>query len=227
MGAPMPDDAVPDDLAWVIVVPAKGLATAKSRLADVAGARRPELALAMLLDTVAAASAAPGVGSVLVVSNDEQIAAAASAIGAIIVPDGPRAGMNAALDHGISVAVSTRPDCGVALLTGDLPALRSAELGGVLHLAATSAAVMVVADREGDGTTLLAAPTPARLRPAFGSGSFARHCALGAVPVELDGIDGLRCDVDDDAGLQAALGIGVGRATAALLAAEHAQGPGS
>src|SRR5450432_1132187 len=231
MGARMPDevpdDAMPDDLTWVIVIPAKGLATAKSRLADVAGIRRPELALAMLLDTVAAASATHGVGSVLVVSDDERIAAAASALGAIIVPDEPRAGLNAALDHGIASARSARPDCGIALLTGDLPALRSAELGAVLHLALTSTGVIVVADREGDGTTLLAARTPAQLRPAFGSGSFARHRALGAVAVELGGIDGLRCDVDDDAGLRAALRIGVGRATVALLAAGHAQGPGS
>jgi 2-phospho-L-lactate guanylyltransferase len=223
----MPDDAVPDDLTWVIVVPAKSLATAKSRLADVAGTRRPELALAMLLDTVAAASATRGVDSVLVVSDDERIAAATSALGAVIVPDEPRAGLNAALDHGISVAVSTRPGCGVALLTGDLPAIGSAELADVLHLASMSAAAVVVADRAGDGTTLLAARTPSQLRPAFGSGSFARHRTLGAVAVELDGIAGLRCDVDDDAGLQAALGIGVGRATATLLAAEHTQGPGS
>ena len=113
----MPDDAMPDDFTWVIVIPAKSLATAKSRLADVAGSRRPELALAMLLDTVAAASATHGVGSVLVVSDDERIAAAASALGAIIVPDEPRAGLNAALDHGIASARSTRPHRGIALLS--------------------------------------------------------------------------------------------------------------
>jgi hypothetical protein len=39
-------------------------------------------------------------------------------------------------------------------------------------------------------------------------------------------VEGLRCDVDDEMSLRAALGIGVGRATAALLAGEHAHGPG-
>ncbi|HTC71189.1 MAG TPA: 2-phospho-L-lactate guanylyltransferase [Acidothermaceae bacterium] len=218
----------PDDMNWVVVIPAKTLATAKSRLADVAGTRRPELALAMLVDTVTAAAGTPGVRSVLVVTDDERIAAAVAAVGAVVTPDEPRAGLNAAFEHGITQALSTNPGCGVALLTGDLPALRAAELGGVLHRAWTSSAgVIAVADRDGDGTTLLAARTPTQLHPAYGPGSFARHLTLGAMVADLDGLTGLRCDVDDAAGLRAAVEIGVGAATAALLAAAHAQGPGS
>jgi 2-phospho-L-lactate guanylyltransferase len=221
---------IPDDMNWVVVIPAKTLATAKSRLADVAGARRPELALAMLVDTATAAAGTPGVRSVVVVTDDERIAAAASAVGAIVTPDEPRAGINAAFAHGIAHALSTDPGCGVALLTGDLPALRAAELGGVLRLAWTSAGVVAVADREGDGTTLLAARTPTQLHPAYGPGSFARHTAVGvvgAISADLDGLTGLRCDVDDAVGLRAAVDIGVGLATAALLASAHAEGPGS
>jgi 2-phospho-L-lactate guanylyltransferase len=217
--------AIPSDATWVVVIPAKSLATAKSRLADVAGPRRPELALAMLLDTLTAAAATHGVRSVLVVTDDDAIAAAASELGATVVADEPRAGLNAALEHGISIAASMYPGCGVALLTGDLPALRPAELGGVLEFASTSAGAIAVADRAGDGTTLLAARAPEHLHPSFGAGSFARHLALGAVAVD-DTIEGLRCDVDDDVSLRAALGIGVGRTTAALLAREDAQGPG-
>ncbi len=222
-----------DDATWVVIIPAKSLTTAKSRLADVAGTRRPELALAMLLDTLTVAAATHGVRSVLVVTDDDRIRAAATALGAIVVPDEPRAGLNDALEHGISIAASMYPGCGVVLLTGDLPALRAAELDGVLNIASTpamSAVMVVVADRAGDGTTLLAARAAEHLYPSFGAGSFARHRALGAVAVD-GSVEGLRCDVDDDASLRAALGIGVGRATAALLASEHAheteQGPGS
>jgi 2-phospho-L-lactate guanylyltransferase len=223
----------PDDMNWVVVIPAKPLATAKSRLADLAGSRRPELALAMLVDTVTAAAATPGVRSVLVVTDDERIAAAVSAIGAVVTPDEPRAGLNAAFEHGMAAAVSAHPGFGVALLTGDLPALRAAELGGVLHRAWTStrsAGVIAVADRDGDGTTLLAARMPTQLHPAYGPGSFARHVSLGAVAASNDDSDdlpGLRCDVDDALGLRAAVEIGVGTATAALLSGAHAQGPGS
>lgn len=226
--------ALSSDATWVVVIPAKSLATAKSRLADAAGARRPELALAMLLDTLTAAAATHGVRSVLVVTDDDRIGAAATALGATVVPDEPRSGLNAALEHGISIAASMHPRCGVALLTGDLPALRPAELEGVLNFASASPTVVVVAaDRAGDGTTLLATLTPEHLHPSFGAGSFARHRALGAVAVD-DSFEGLRCDVDDDASLRAALGIGVGPATSALLATEHPnavrqteEGPGS
>jgi 2-phospho-L-lactate guanylyltransferase len=231
MGAAMPSDDVPadamssDDVPWVVVIPAKSLATAKSRLSEVVGTRRPELALAMLLDTLAAAGATPGVRSVLVVTNDDRIAAAATGLGATVVPDEPPAGLNAALEHGIAIAASHHPSCGVVLLTGDLPALRPAELGGVLEFASTSAGAIAVADRAGGGTTLLAARAPEHLRPSFGAGSFARHRALGAAAVDTS-VEGLRCDVDDDVSLRAAVDIGVGRATAALLAREHAHGPG-
>jgi 2-phospho-L-lactate/phosphoenolpyruvate guanylyltransferase len=210
----------PDDANWVVVIPAKSLAVAKSRLADLAGDRRAELALAMLLDTVGAAGAARRVRIVLVVTDDAVVSAAVSALGAAVVADAPAAGLNAALRHGISIAVSTHPSCGVALLAGDLPAVQPAELDDVLRqadVAGPPSRVLVVADRGGDGTTLLAARTPTSLRPAFGAGSFARHRELGAVPSEFAPLSGIRCDVDDAAGLRIAMELGVGSATRMAL----------
>ncbi len=77
--------------------------------------------------------------------------------------------------------------------------------------------MVAVADHEGVGTTMLAARSAAQLRPAFGVGSLARHLALGAVALEINGVDGLRSDVDDVEGLQAAIALGVGRRTAAVV----------
>src|SRR4249920_1150881 len=60
-------------LCWTIVVPVKALRRAKSRL------NRPDraaVALAMARDSVAAAVAAPGVGAVVVVTDDPQAARA-------------------------------------------------------------------------------------------------------------------------------------------------------
>lgn len=208
-----------DDVGWVVVVPAKPLATAKSRLADAAGNRRPDLALAMLLDTVAATLHANHVVAVLVITDDDLIAAAAADLGAVVVADLPAAGLNSAFRYGIEVAATRYPGTGVALLAGDLPALRSRELEVALAVAASSAGVVAVADREGVGTTMLASRSPGQLRPAFGAGSFAQHLALDARALDLDGLDGLRCDVDDEPGLLAAIGLGVGIRTAAVLAA--------
>lgn len=207
---------MPDDVGWAVVIPAKPLATAKSRLADAAGNRRPELALAMLLDTIEAALGAKHVVAVLVVTDDDLITASAAELGAIVVPDVPGEGLNAAFRHGIEVAAVQYPGAGVALLAGDLPALRPSELAAALAVAA-SAGMVAVTDREEVGTTMLAARSAAQLRPAFGAGSFARHRALGAVALE-DDLKGLRSDVDDAAGLEAAIALGVGLRTAAAIA---------
>lgn len=206
--------SMPDDVSWVIVIPAKPLATAKSRLADAAGSRRADLALAMLLDTVEATMLAEHVVAVLVVTDDEMIAAAAAQLGAVVVRDLAGEGLNAAFRHGIEVAVARYPRGGVALLAGDLPALRARELEAALRVAASSDGVVVVADHEGVGTTMLASRSPAQLQPAFGVGSFARHRTLGAITLEINGVQGLRRDVDDAAGLQAAIALGVGTRTA-------------
>jgi 2-phospho-L-lactate guanylyltransferase len=208
---------IQDDLGWVVVIPAKPLAVAKSRLADAAGTRREELALAMLLDTIDATLLADRVAAVVVVTDDEQIAASASQLGALVVADVPGEGLNAALRYGVEMASARLPGRGVVLLAGDLPALRTRELESALTFAASSPRMVVVADRDGAGTTMLAARSPAMLVPAFGVGSFARHRDLGASAVELDGLDSLRSDVDDAAGLEAAHRLGVGARTAAVV----------
>jgi 2-phospho-L-lactate guanylyltransferase len=208
---------MPDGVSWVVVIPAKPLATAKSRLADAVGSRRPELALAMLLDTVDATLLADPVVAVLVVTDDALIAAAASQLGAVVVPDVPRDGLNAAFRHGIEVVVTRYPGAGVALLAGDLPALRPSELEAAFAVVASWSGVVAVADHEEVGTSMLASRSPAQLQPSFGVGSFARHLALGAIALEIDGVDGLRCDVDDAAGLEAAIAFGVGTRTAAAV----------
>jgi 2-phospho-L-lactate/phosphoenolpyruvate guanylyltransferase len=209
---------MPDDVCWVVVIPAKPLATAKSRLSDAAGNRRPELALAMLLDTIEAALRARGVVAVLVVTDDDTISAAAWELGAIAIADAPADGLNAAFRHGVEIATAQHPGAGVALLAGDLPAMRPSELEAALAVVASSPGMVAVADREGVGTTMLASRSAQRLQPAFGVGSFARHLTLGAVALESDELETLRRDVDDEACLQAAIGLGVGTRTAAVVA---------
>jgi 2-phospho-L-lactate guanylyltransferase len=218
-------DTEPDVEGWVVVVPVKSLALAKSRLAGAAGVRRPELALAMAADTVAAARAASGVAVVIVVTNDRRVAAAVAHLGAVVAADEPGGGLNAAFLHGVERARRDHPGLGVALLAGDLPALRPADLAATLALAGGAPRGVVVADADGTGTTLLASRTPASLRPSFGPDSFARHRALGAVAIELDGIATLRADVDGPASLEAAIRLGVGPATQRVLGSVGATPP--
>lgn len=182
---------------WTVVVPVKGTQSAKSRLAA-----SPELALAIALDSVAAAL---GTTRVIVVTSSA-MSESFEHLGAQVVIDAA-AGLNAAVAQGI-VAAGDGP---VAVLLGDVPALRAAELTLALELAAGHP-LSFVADADDDGTVLIAALRSADHRPAFGRHSRAAHLAAGYVELEVPDESGLRRDVDTPAQL-AALAARVGSRT--------------
>ncbi|MEV0126471.1 2-phospho-L-lactate guanylyltransferase [Streptomyces sp. NPDC050703] len=205
-------------MQWTLVIPLKPLARAKSRLAATAGdGLRPGLALAFAQDTVAAAVACPAVRDVAVVTDDALARRELSALGARVVPDAPRAGLNAALRHGSAAVRAGRPEAAVAALNADLPALRPRELARALDRA-THFPRAFLPDTAGMGTTLLTAAAGTELSPVFGTDSRARHAASGAVEMALEGVDSVRQDVDTGDDLRAALALGVGPRTAAAAA---------
>ncbi|MFD4574079.1 2-phospho-L-lactate guanylyltransferase [Streptomyces sp. NPDC058417] len=205
-------------MQWSLVIPLKPLALAKSRLADTASdGLRPGLALAFAADTVAAALACAAVRDVAVVTVDAVAARELAALGARVVPDEPRAGLNAALAHAAAVVRARRPHGAVAALNADLPALRPAELVRVLDAAAEFPRSFLP-DTAAIGTTLLAVAPGEELRPAFGTDSRSRHRASGAVELTPTGVDSVRQDVDTGDDLRAALALGVGPRTAAAAA---------
>jgi 2-phospho-L-lactate guanylyltransferase len=216
-------------VTWTVVIPVKVLARAKSRLGVLAGSRRPELALAMAADTVCAVLSCPEVGQVLVVTSDEVVQGFLAPLGVAVVGeegsptggDAPRGELedrlNAALEHGAAVAARRWPGNGIAALSADLPALRPAELSRALRsAAAVTGGAAFVADEQGIGTTLYAAAPGAVFRPMFGGASRRRHAAGGVCELLLDGIPGLRRDVDTPEDLRTAVTLGAGTRTMAV-----------
>lgn len=202
---------------WSLVVPVKVLARAKSRLAALAGPHRPQLALAMAADTVAAALGCPEVARVIAVTGDPHAERVLTRLGAIVIADEPDDGLNAALRHGAAVAAARWPGTGIGALAADLPALRPDELGIGLRAAARWQQAFVP-DAAGSGTTLYAVRPPAEFQPRFGPGSARRHRAAGAAELAFPGIESLRRDVDAPADLREAAGLGVGPRTAEVAA---------
>ena len=207
-------------VSWHVVVPVKGTGAAKSRLAPVVGDAREEFARALALDTLVATAQTPGV-RLVVVSGDPIVAGEAAALGALVVPD-PSAGLGAAVEVCLAEGGEARgegtdesPASGVAVLLGDLPALRPRDLSEALAVCATEDSAFVP-DADGTGTVLLAARRPKDLRPSFGPGSAAAHSRVAA-RLDLD-LPRLRRDVDVAADLEAVLTLGVGAHTAAALA---------
>lgn len=208
----MTDNAL---ITWSVLMPVKVLSEAKSRLAGLAGPRRGELALAVACDTVTAVMRTDQAARAIVITDDPVAASALRELGALVVPDEPRDGLNAALRHGAGVAAQSWPASGTAALSADLPALRPAELARALEAAAGWPNAFV-ADAAGDGTTLYTAAPGAAFRSAFGLASRARHAAGGAAELELTDIPGLRWDVDTPADLRGAAELGLGPRTAPL-----------
>ena len=212
--------AVDTPLTWSVVIPVKVLAQAKSRLAGLADADRRALALAMAVDTVAAAVACRLVGAVVVVTDDGSVASEVTGLGAEVIADRPAAGLNQALITGAEYAARRWPGYGRVALLADLPALTAWELAIALTAASAAKGQSFVADAAGTGTTMYAAQPGTVFAPRFGPGSRGLHQHAGIAELDLAGIAGLRQDVDTVADLRSAAALVLGRRTAALMVAD-------
>jgi 2-phospho-L-lactate/phosphoenolpyruvate guanylyltransferase len=192
---------------WTVLVPAKTLPAAKSRLLSVSPHLRAhhELVRAIRQDTADAAAAAQGVARVLLLVDR------GAAQDDAIVQSAP--GLNNAVVEAAAHATRNWPADGVAVLMGDLPALRPDELAAALSLASVHPCAFV-ADWHGTGTTMLTARPGAQIQPEFGANSAVRHARNAAA---LDAGAGLRHDVDTADDLRAAAALGLGPATTAAL----------
>ena len=203
-------------VSWVMVMPVKNSATAKSRLLGLAGDQRADLALAFATDCARAALGTKSVGAVLAVTDDPVAVGRLGHIGCSTVRDDPRDGLNAAVQYGVDVARARWPGTWVAVLPSDLPALRPADLAEALFRAQKHPRAFVP-DAAGVGTNLLSAGPGLPLDPRFEGSSCAAHAATGAARLDI-AAPGLRRDVDDRASLCDARELGLGPATRAVLA---------
>jgi 2-phospho-L-lactate guanylyltransferase len=205
-----------------LIVAVKRLAAAKTRLAPAfSAAERESLVLAMLVDTLTAATRVSAVRHVTVVTPDEVAAAAAIELGADVLSDPTPAGHPDPLNNAIAAAerVVSESIANIVVLQGDLPALQTHELAGAIT-AARQHKRSFVADRLGTGTAALCAFGTA-LNPRFGPDSSAQHRLSGAV--ELTGRwPGLRCDIDTPDDLAIARRLGMGPVTSRAVAASTA-----
>ena len=200
-----------------LVIAVKRLAAAKTRLAPVfSSATRESVVLAMLMDTISAASAVSALSAVTVVTPDDDAAAAARRLGARVLVDPTPQGHRNPLNNAIAAAeASVRKETpNIVALQGDLPALQPQELAEAIA-AAREYRRSFVGDRHGTGTSALFAFGVA-LDPQFGPDSAQRHRHSGAI--ELTGAwPGLRCDIDTPDDLLVARRLGVGMATAQAI----------
>jgi 2-phospho-L-lactate guanylyltransferase len=204
------------------VLAIKPIEHAKSRLA-VPDPLRRRLAWTMALDTLSALCR--GLPHVLVVSDQPALEARLRRAGLAVevISESGHVGMNSALTYG-ALRLHAQGFTSILACVGDLPALRPESVARVLD-ASRPHPRSFVADASGVGTTMLVAHD-VELAPQFQGRSAAAHHASGAVSLAAEAIGSpvadARCDVDTEADLAAAIGLGVGAATSALI--DHEKG---
>lgn len=202
---------LPPPSSFVVIVPVKPPARAKSRLDALPADRRRDLAAAFARDTVAAARRTPHVAAVLVVTDDHLFAEQLRADGCEVIPDGASDNLNATLQQAAEEAGRRWPDSMPVALCADLPCLSSDDLAVAL---AEVDGTSFVRDAAGTGTTMYAAPL-ASFDPSFGLNSAFLHGTHGAREI-LAPTPTLRLDVDEPADLERAIELGVGEHTAGV-----------
>jgi 2-phospho-L-lactate guanylyltransferase len=151
-----------------VLMPVKAFAAAKVRLAPALDAAdRAALARSMATRVVGAAHPLP----VRVACDAPEVAMWAGEVGATVAWT-PGLGLNGAVQAAFASLADEGFDV-VVVAHADLP--HAAGLGRVIPTAA--ATTVLVPDRRDDGTNVLAVPTSADFRFAYGVGSFARHVA--------------------------------------------------
>jgi 2-phospho-L-lactate/phosphoenolpyruvate guanylyltransferase len=155
-----------------IIVPHRGLAAAKTRLAPVLDDGEREALARRLLDRVLRV-AHEACGDVVVITPSEALAPLVAAAGArLVVQHG--LGLNDGLEQARDEAIGNRVTS-LLVLHGDLPNLSTADVAALLDALPEGEGVAIAPDRAGTGTNGLALRPPEAIGFRFGAGSLAAH----------------------------------------------------
>jgi len=162
---------------WLII-PIRGLASGKSRLADILSPlERRQFNTDCLNRTLEAFSQAEGQPArSMVVSPDEEALRHATTLGAMALQEHPVGNLNQAVLQASSFACQQGAGR-LLILAADLPRI-SAEALRRLISGPPSADVHIIVDKTGTGTNGLLLPTSAAQQFSFGENSLSRHQAL-------------------------------------------------
>ena len=155
----------------VAIIPVKGAAAGKSRLAPVlSGAERARLVLWMLERVVRAACQDAGL-DVHVVGGDDPVARLCGELRCRWSPD--RGGLNPSVEAALHQAAAEGYQVAV-VLPADVPYVQAGDVLQLLEALQHPGVVALVPSPDG-GTNALAMRLPPSVTPSFGPQSFARH----------------------------------------------------
>lgn len=181
----------------ILVVPVKGGALQKSRLAEALSPEaRQDLVSRMARHVLAEAAKAVGAENVVLLSPAPIEGAAHW-----------RQDQGRGLNEELAAFRAEEGDAVFVVVSADLPFVDAAEIADLVG-AARSGAIALAPNRDETGTNAIALPAGAPFAFSFGADSFARHRALAGDRVEAVRRAGLAFDIDTPADLAAAKRVG-------------------
>jgi 2-phospho-L-lactate guanylyltransferase len=184
---------------WAIV-PVKPLQRGKSRLAKVLTPdERTTLNKGLLENTVNTLLSIPEIAHVLVVSRDTAALALARSLGARTVQENGAPQLNVALSRATEIA-KTFATQSVLVLPADLPLITPEDVQVMLSKAFDPPVVVVVPDRNKNGTNALLLSPPDLIEYHYGDNSFKKHCDLAreaGARLEICELSSLTLDLDE------------------------------
>ena len=191
-----------------LIVPHRGLAASKTRLAPILSPEeRTSLAGRLLRRVLEVARSVAD--DVVVITPSAALAEIVEGAGAhLLVQRG--LGLNAGLRQARDEALADGVDL-LVVLHGDLPNLEADDIRRLVDGCPVPSGVAIAPDKAGTGTNGLCLRPPAVIDFAFGDGSFARHVAeahASGVPMTVVRRPGLAFDLDTPADLARWLELG-------------------
>jgi 2-phospho-L-lactate guanylyltransferase len=183
-----------------VLIAAKHLALAKTRLGHVMGAAdRIVLAEAMFRDVLGAALGARAAEHVAVVSSDPALLAIARGAGALVIDEEFPRGLNAAVRLA-SAALAAQGVSELCTVLSDIPLVSSQDIDAVFAaLAEEGRGVVLVPSRDLSGTNIIARAPAETIPTRFGSQSLARHleeCYRRGLPSQVVRLHAPALDLD-------------------------------
>ncbi len=203
-----------------VLIPSKGFANAKQRLAPhLSVVEREILAVFMLRHVLEQVRNAHGIQTTYVVTADHEVTRLALSVGAQVIREQEERGETEA----VAFAAARLKQQGIEtllILPGDLPLLRSKDVESILELAPRDQGsfpfVMLVPSRDRMGTNALLLSPPDAIVPRFGFDSFCYHLSEACAkryPLRVLENQRVALDIDNLQDLEVFLSSGVGGAS--------------
>ena len=198
-----------DNFPWAIL-PLKPIAEANTRLSPVLSPRqRHQLYEMMLIDVLSALSGISSIGGILGITNCSVAKRHLRSAGAEILVDQDDVGLNDAIAQGLK-ELERRGVTGAFTIPGDIPAVTSDEITGVINSIQTFGSVTIVPSHDGHGTNGLAMSPLTLLSPQFGHSSKHAHIILARkmnLRLQVMPLSGYGFDIDTPADLRWMAGL--------------------